>query len=170
MPRRTSIRGDLSDEELEQRYRAAGDPVARSQWQIVWLLALGEPSERVAAVTGYSLTWIRTVARRYNADGAAGIGDRRHANRGGPRLLTPEQEAALDQALEGAAPGGGRWTAAKVADWMSQQLGRPVGAATGWRVLRRLDWRRYRPRPQHAKADTAAQAAFRQTTSASRER
>jgi transposase len=137
--------------------------VARSQWQIVWLLAQGEPSERVAAVTGYSLTWVRTVARRYNADGAAGIGDRRHAHRGGRRLLTSEQEAALDPALEGAAPGGGRWTAAKVAAWMSQQLGRPVADGTGWRALRRLDWRRYRPRPQHAKADVAAQAAFVQT-------
>ena len=147
--------------------------MARSQWQIVWLLALGEPSERVAAVTGYSLTWIRTVARRYNAEGAAGIGDRRHANRGGPRLLTPEQMAALDQALEGAAlegaaPGGGRWTAAKVAAWIAERTGRRVGIPTGWRYLRRLEWRRYRPRPQHAKADTAAQAAFRQTDSASR--
>ena len=101
MPRRTSVRADLSVEELERRYRAAGDPVARSQWQIVWLLAHGEPSERVSAVTGYSLTWVRTVARRYNAEGAPGIGDRRHANRGGPRLLSPEQEAALDQAVEG---------------------------------------------------------------------
>jgi hypothetical protein len=84
--------------------------VARSQWQIVWLLAQGEPSARVAAVTGYSRTWVRTwvrtVARRYNAAGAAGIGDRRHGNRGGRRLLTPKQEAALDQALEGAAPDG----------------------------------------------------------------
>jgi transposase len=153
----------LSVEELERRYRAAGDPVARSQWQIVWLLALGEPSERVRAVTGYSLTWVRTVARRYNAGAEQGIGDRRHANRGGTRLLTSEQMVALDQALEGAAPGGGRWTAAKVAGWMSQQLGRSVAEGTGWRYLRRLDWRRYRPRPQHAKADVAAQAAFVQT-------
>lgn len=168
MGKRIQIRADLSTEELERRYRQAQDPVARSQWQIVWLLALGEPSERVAAVTGYSLTWIRTVARRYNAEGAAGIGDRRHANRGGPRLLTPEQMAALDQALEGAAPGGGRWTAAKVAGWIGEQIGRPVAEETGWRYLRRLDWRRYRPRPQHAKADGAAQAAFRQTDSASK--
>jgi transposase len=168
MPRRTSIRADRGVEELERRYRQAGDPVARSQWQIVWLLAQGEPSERVAAVTGYSLTWVRTVARRYNARGEAGIGDRRHANRGGPRLLSPEQEAALDQALEAAAPGGGRWTAAKVAGWMSLQIGRTVAEETGWRSLRRLDWRRSRPRPQHAKADVAAQAAFRQTDSASR--
>jgi transposase len=163
MPKRTSIRADLSVKELERRYRQAADPVARSHWQIVWLLAQGEPSERVRAVTGYSLTWIRTVARRYNAAGAPGLGDRRHANRGGTRLLTSEQMVALDQALEGAAPGGGRWTAAKVAGWMRQQLGRPVAEGTGWRYLRRLDWRRYRPRPQHAKADAAAQAAFRQT-------
>jgi transposase len=142
--------------------------VARSQWQIVWLLAQGHRSEQVAGVTGYSLTWVRTVARRYNAAGEAGIGDRRHANRGGRRLLTPEQEAALDQALAGEAPGGGRWTAAKVAAWMSLQLGRPVAEGTGWRALRRLDWRRYRPRPQHAKADVAAQAAFVQTDSASK--
>ncbi len=147
--------------------------MARSQWQIVWLLAQGELSERVAAVTGYSLTWVRTVARRYNADGAAGIGDRRHANRGGRRVLTPEQEAALDQALEGAAPGGaapggGRWTAAKVADWIEERSGRAVAEETSWRYLRRLDWRRYRPRPQHAKADVAAQAAFVQTDLASK--
>ena len=137
--------------------------MARSQWQIVWLLAQGEPSERVSAVTGYSLTWVRTVARRYNAEGAPGIGDRRHANRGGPRLLSPEQETALDQAVEGAAPGGGRWTAAKVAGWIGEQMGRPVAEETGWRYLRRVDWRRYRPRPRHAKADVAAQAAFKQT-------
>ena len=79
-----------------------------------------------------------------------------------------EQMAALDQALAGAAPGGGRWTAANVAAWMSQQIGRPVAEETGWRYLRRLEWRRYRPRPQHAKADVAAQAAFVQTGSASR--
>jgi transposase len=148
-------------EELEQCYRQASDPVARSQWQIVWLLAQGQPSERVVETTGYSLTWVRTVARRYNADGTKGIGDRRHANRGGPRLLTSEQHAALDQALEGAAPDGGLWTAAKVAGWISVQTGRTVGVGTGWRYLRRLDWRRYRPRPRHLKADEAAQQAFK---------
>ncbi len=156
-----SIRADLSGEELERRYRQASDPVARSQWQIVWLVAQGQPSEQVVEVTGYSLTWVRTVARRYNADGEQGIGDRRHANGGGPRLLAPEQEAELDRALEGAAPDGGRWTAGKVAGWIAARIGRPVGVQTGWRYLRRLDWRRYRPRPQHAKADAQAQAAFK---------
>jgi len=163
MPRRTSIRADTGVEELERRYRAAGDPVARSQWQIVWLLAHGERSERVAAVTGYSLTWVRTLARRYNADGEKGIGDRRHANPGGPRVLTSELQAELDRALEGAAPDGGLWTGAKVAGWIGARLGRTVSDETGWRYLRRLDWRRYRPRPAHIKADPAAQQAFKKS-------
>src|SRR5262249_27623273 len=87
MPRRTSIRVDLGVEELERRYRAAGDPVARSQWQMVWLLAQREPSARVAAVRGDALRWVRTVARRYNAGAEQGSGDRRHATRGGPRRV-----------------------------------------------------------------------------------
>jgi transposase len=153
----------LSAEELERRYRQAQDPVARSQWQIVWLLARGQRSEQVEESTGYSLTWVYTVARRYNADGENGIGDGRHGNPGGTRLLREEQEAELDRALEGAAPDGGKWTAAKVAAWIAQCTGRTVGVHTGWRYLRRLAWRRYRPRPQHAKADMAAQAAFQQT-------
>ena len=150
-------------EELEQRYRASQDPVARSQWQIVWLLAQGQPSAQVVEVTGYSLTWVRTVARRYNADGEQGIGDRRQSNPGGPTVLTSERQAELDQALEGAAPDGGLWTGAKVATWIGSRLGRAVSATTGWRYLRRLDWRRSRPRPRHIKADPAAQQAFKKS-------
>jgi transposase len=163
MGKRINMRADLSVKELERRYRQAQDPVARSQWQIVWLLARRLPSEQVGAMTGYSLTWVYTVARRYNAEGEAGIGDGRHSNPGGPRILSAEQQVELDRALEGAAPEGGRWTAAKVAAWIAERTGRRVGIQTGWRSLRRLDWRRSRPRPRHAKADPEAQAAFKQT-------
>jgi hypothetical protein len=34
----------------------------RSHWQMVWLLAQGLPSERVAAITGYTANCVRTVA------------------------------------------------------------------------------------------------------------
>jgi transposase len=163
MGKRISIRADLSAEELERRYRQAQDPVARSQWQIVWLLARGQHSEQVGEATGYSLTWVYTVARRFNADGGQGIGDGRHGNPGGPRVLSEEQQAELDRALEGAAPDGGKWTAEKVAAWIAERTGRRVGVQTGWRYLRRLDRRRYRPRPRHVKADPEAQAAFKQT-------
>src|SRR5262249_37533781 len=153
MARRITIRADLRVEELEQRYRQATDPVARSQWQIVWLLAQGRTSAQVEAATGYSLTWIRTIARRYQAAGEVGSGDRRHGNAGGKRRLSAEQEAELDRALEGAAPDGGLWTGRQVARWIGERTGTPVSVVCGWSYLRRLDRRRYRPRPRHARAD-----------------
>jgi hypothetical protein len=62
----------------------------------VWLLALGQPTDTVAASTGYSKTWIYTIVQRYNQAGAAGIGDRRHANPGSKPLLSPDLVAELD--------------------------------------------------------------------------
>jgi len=37
---------------MGQRYRAARQPIARSQLQIVWLLSQGRSEREVAAVTG----------------------------------------------------------------------------------------------------------------------
>src|SRR5262245_28243564 len=134
MGKRISIRADLSVEELERRSRPAQDPVARSQWQIVWLLARGRPSEQVGETTGYSVTWIYTVARRYTADGEQGIGDGRHGNPGGQRILSEEQQAELDRALEGAAPAGRRWTAGGGAGGRRSRWrpGSPSAPDAGW--------------------------------------
>jgi transposase len=161
MQKPLSIAEHLPVGELERRSRQATDGVARSQWQILWLLAGGQSTARVAATTGYSLTWIRTVAHRYNADGPAGVGDRRHRNPGAKRLLTREQEQELDQTLDGLTPDGGQWTCRKVADWMGQRVGRQLDAARGSEMLRRLRFSRGKPRPLHAKADAAAQTAFK---------
>ncbi len=57
------------------------DPVARSQWQILWLLAAALPTAEVAQVTGYAVRWMQEIARRYRA-GPEAIGDHRHTNPG----------------------------------------------------------------------------------------
>jgi hypothetical protein len=59
----------LSDYELQERYRLAHDPVARSRWHFLWLLARGLTATAIARVTGYSAYWIGQIARRYNAAG-----------------------------------------------------------------------------------------------------
>jgi len=149
----------LTVTEMEQRYRGAGDPVARSQWQILWLLAGGMPTAQVARVTGYSVRWIQEVARRYRA-GPEAIGDRRHDNPGAAPLLNREQQEALRQALAGPAPDGGLWTCRSVATWMSQTLSRPVSEQRGWEWMRRVGFTPQRPRPRETRADPAAQDAF----------
>lgn len=161
MPKKLSLQPHLSTEELEQRYRQARDPVERSHYQIIWLLSQGPLTREVAAVTGYSPTWIREIARRYNAHGPAGLGDRRHANPGAPALLTTEQQAELGRALQAPPADGGLWTSRKVADWIAQTTGQSVSVQRGWEYLRRLDYTRQVPRPTHAKADRTEQEAFR---------
>jgi transposase len=151
--------------ELERRYRGARDPVGRSHWQIVWLLAGGTPTAEVSRVTGYSVNWVREVARRYREEGPAGLGDRRHGNPGGAPLLTPGQQAELRAALAGPAPDGGLWTCRKVAGWIGERVGRPVAEARGWEWLRRLGFSPQRPRPRETRADPEAQAAFKRGAS-----
>ena len=52
MAKRITIQPHLSLDELEIRYRGAKDPIERSHYQIIWLLACGRPTEEVADVTG----------------------------------------------------------------------------------------------------------------------
>ena len=161
MARTLSIPPHLTLDELEHRYRRAEDPVARSQWQIVWLLAGGLSTAEVAHVTSSSVNWIREIATRYREDGPSGIGDRRHGNPGAVPLLTPAQQAQLREALGGPALDGGLWTCHNVAAWIGAQIGRTVEPSRGWEWLRRLGFTPQRPRPRERRADPAAQEAFK---------
>src|SRR5689334_12934449 len=124
MKKPMSVQPHLSVEAVERRYRQAKDPVERSQWQIIWLLAQGKTTKAIEEVTGYSLAWIRTIAHRYNQEGPAGIGDRRHGNPGGRFLLSAQLRAQLVAALEEPPLDGGLWTGRKVAQWILARTGR----------------------------------------------
>src|SRR5680860_1022478 len=148
-------------DELAQRYRRATDAVARSHWQILWLLVGGASSAEVARVTRYSVNWIREIARRYREEGPAGIGDRRHGNPGAAPLLDAAQQEQLRAALGGPAPDGGLWTGRQVARWIGVAIGRPVDPARGWEGMRRLGFTPQRPRPRETRVDPVAQEAFK---------
>jgi transposase len=161
MPNRLSIQTHLTVHELETRYRTAKDPVARRHWQAIWLLARGWASAQVAAIIGYTVSWVRPLARRSNQLGPAGLEDRRHRNPGAAGLFSATQRTALLTALKPPPPDGGVWTGPKAAAWMTTTLGRRVHPQRGWETLRRLGWTAKVPRPRHAKADLTAQAAFK---------
>jgi hypothetical protein len=133
MPRRIKLTTNLSVDELERRYRSAGEGTERSHWHILWLLAQGHPAFQVAQLTGYSAYWIGRIARRFTEEGAAALVDHRTAPHGRARrphphtlLSTPEQLEELRQALSGPAPQDEGWNSRTVAAWLSARVGRPV--------------------------------------------
>jgi len=139
MARRISLEPHLTIEELEGRYRGIKDPVERSRWHFLWLLARGLTATLVASITGYSAYWIGRIARRYNQHGPAGVKNFRHQSRPSALLLSAAQQDELAAALAaGSAPKGDRWSGRTVAAWISQLLGRRVGRQLGWVYLRRL--------------------------------
>jgi transposase len=163
MARRISLEPHLTIEDLEGRYRSTKDPVERSRWHFLWLLARGLTAKLVASITGYSAYWIGRIAWRYNEHGPAGVVDLRHQSRPSVPLLTASQQDELVAAQAGgSAPDGDRWSGRTVATWISQRLGRHIGRQLGWAYLRRLGARLRVPRPCHVQADPQAQADFKQ--------
>ena len=169
MGRHIHLTPHLRISELEQRYRAAHEPHERSWWQILWLLARGQTATAIAETTGYNRAWIGQIAKRYNEQGPAGMVNRQHTTSWrAPRMLSPEQQEELRQALAGPAPTGAkRWTARLVADWMAATLGRPVATQRGWDYLQRLKHSQQVPRPQHVLADPEQQAEFKKRSARS---
>ena len=163
MARRISLAPHLTLEELEGRYRSTKDPVERSRWHFLWLLARGLTAQVISSITGYSAYWIGRIARRYNEHGPHGVKDLRHQSRPSTPLLSASQQDELVAVLaRGSAPEGDRWSGRTVAAWISQRLDRRVSRKLGWTYLRHLGARLRVPRPRHVQADPQAQADFTQ--------
>jgi transposase len=161
MPHRIRLHPYLTGPQLHERYRLAHDPVERSRWHFLWLLARGLTATASAHVTGYSAYWIGQIARRYNQAGPDAMQDQRRHPQARHCLLREERQAALCAALVEPHPAADHWCGRTVAAWLSARLGRRVSRQAGWRALRRVGARFLKPRPRHVQADPMAQAAFK---------
>ena len=160
--RRIHLASYLTTDDLERRYRQASEPHERTWWQILWLLARGQTATAIAQSTGYTAYWIGQLAKRYNAEGPAGMRNQQHTRvRKTPSLLSSAQIEELRQALAGPAPEGERWSGRVVGEWIAARIGRPVRYQTGWAYLQRLKARQRQPRPRHVAASHEEQEAFK---------
>jgi transposase len=160
MPHRIRLAPYLTDDELYDRNRRTHDPVERSHWHFLWLLADGMAATAVAAVTGYSAYWIGQIARRSSARGPDGVKDQRRLARPHRQLLTAAHHEELQAALSGQAPQHDRWNGRTVAVWIAQRLARPICRQVGWVYLRGWGARLCMLRPRHVQADPQAQEDF----------
>jgi transposase len=154
---RLPIAPHLSPAEIARRYRTCRGGVEKTHWQVLWLLTRSEDPPTpvaIAAQVGLTPAWVRTILKRWNAEGPDGLADRRAARNGGKPKLSDEQQAALFEVLQGRPDDGGLWTGPKVAAYVRDRWGVAVRVETGWRWLRRLGLSLQVPRPRNPGAAT----------------
>lgn len=161
MPKRITIQPHLSLEQLQNRFRAAVTVKLAHHYQIIWLLAQGKRTEEVMEITGYSRDWIYELVKGYNNFGPDSLGDHRCENQDHDPLLNDVQQAQLWLVLQQPPPDGGLWSGRKVADWMSEILGRKVARQRGWEYLKSMRFRLRVPRPEHEQADFLEQEEWK---------
>lgn len=154
-----------SVEELRAYYRASSDAVERRRIQVIWFLAEGKSRSEVSKLTAYNRIGICDFVKRYNAEGLAGLRDRRHENPGCPPLLDEQERSQLFAAIQSSVEEEGVWSAAKIQSWIKENLGKEVYLQRAYELLDTLGFSLQSPRPQHAKADPELQDEFKKISS-----
>ena len=165
MPRHLYLKPQLTSDELKQRYRDSQDAIESRRYHLLWLVSKGHTLKQASMITTLSYRYARSVVQSYNRQGPEGVRNR-HKERRPARvaaLLSDEQQQALKEALKQAPADKGKWTSRKVAQWMSEKLGRKVAVQRGWDYLKRLDMVRRKPRPRHLKASYEEQEHFKKS-------
>jgi len=166
-----AIKSHLSVTELEHRYKAAPEAIAKSHFHALWLLARGYSIDQVASLLSFSTRWVRILIERYNEGGPERLGDQRAHNGTEPRILTAEALSALRERLSSLPDDGGVWTGPKIARWLAAFHGiKSVHDQRGWDALVALGWSIQQPRPRHPQAASAPDRARLKKTAARRRR
>lgn len=164
MAERIQLKPHLTTEELRTRYRSCQKPQEKTRWHALYLISKGLVAADAARRVGRASSWITSLTRRYNRDGASAVARKRSTKPSHRAKVDHKLGTELDQALRSAAPDGGLWTAPKVAAWITDKSGQAVHHATAWRAMRRLGFSLQVPRPRNKRRATVEeQAAFKKS-------
>src|SRR5215207_6156326 len=144
-------RRDLSAAELRREAARSRDADAARRMLAIALVLDGHSRADAAAACGMDRQTLRDWVHRYNAEGHAGLSNRRAP--GPTPRLSAAQEAELNRWVED----GPDLARDGVVRWCCRGLHeRTVG-----KLLAKLRFRRLSVRPRHPESDPAAQAAFK---------
>jgi transposase len=156
-------RKDLTPAQLRAAAGKTKDGRAARRMLAIALVLEGMDRTTTAKTCGMDRQTLRDWVHRYNAEGLAGLTNRRSP--GPPARLSPEQKAEF-AALVGAGPdperdGVVRWRRIDLKRQIETMFGVALQERTVGKQLAALGFRRLLVRPQHPKADVAAQEAFK---------
>lgn len=159
-------RKDLTAAQLRAAAGKTKDGRAARRMLAIALVLEGMDRTTAAKTCGMDRQTLRDWVHRYNAEGLAGLTNRRSPGR--PARLSPEQKADLAALVEaGPDPerdGVVRWRRIDLKRRIETMFGVALHERTVGKQLAALGFRRLSVRPQHPKADVVAQEAFKKTS------
>lgn len=160
------VRFDRSTVELRQVAKQEKNPLVVRRILAIALVLDGMDRETAARACGMERQTLRDWVHRYNAEGLAGLRERRHNNRSSP--LTPAVSQAFEELVEqGPDPaihGVVRWRRIDLKQELKARFGISVHERTVGSYLAKLGYGRLSVRPQHPDADSEEQEAFKKTS------
>lgn len=159
MAQRIELKPHLTTEELHIRYRSCQKPQEKVRWRALYLISKRAVAAEAARRVGRASSWITSLARRYNREGAAAISRKRSTKPSHRAKVDHKLGKELAKALRTPAPDGGLWTAPKVATWITERSGQEVHPVTAWRAMRRLGFSLQVPRPANKRRATLEEQA-----------
>ena len=156
-------REGLSAADLRREAARSRDANAARRMLAIALVLDGHSREAAAEACGMDRQTLRDWVHRFNAEGLAGLVNRRVP--GPAPRLSAEQEAAVDRWVEQGPElerdGVVRWRCRDLQERIGREFGVGLHERTVGKLLAKLRFRRLSVRPQHPQSDPAAQAAFR---------
>lgn len=168
MGRAIAIKGHDNEQGLTRAYQRSKCAVERRRIQVIRMLRRGKSRAEVREETVYSEVSIVEVVKRYNAEGLAGLKDKRHENPGAPPLLSDEQILQLAQVVRKDYAQGVLWNGQKVLAWLKEEYDLAVYPQRAFEYLKQISMSQQVPRPRHRKADEVAQDSFKKNVARSR--
>jgi|EndMetStandDraft_5_1072996.scaffolds.fasta_scaffold180927_2 transposase len=160
------LRSDYSGDDLRRLSRASNDAAQTRRLLALAVIYDGGSRTTAAKTGGVGLQIVRDWVMRFNADGAAGLLDRKAP--GKTPLLSRAQRAALAEAVEaGPKPyldGVVRWRLLDLVQWLRDECGVAVSRQTLGRELRTMGYAKLSARPRHYAQDAEAIADFKKTS------
>jgi transposase len=156
-------REGLSAADLRREAARSRDANAARRMLAIALVLDGHSREAAAEACGMDRQTLRDWVHRFNAEGLAGLVNRR-APGPAPRL-SAEQESAVDRWVEQGPElerdGVVRWRCRDLQERIGREFGVGLHERTVGKLLAKLRFRRLSVRPHHPQSDPAAQAAFK---------
>jgi transposase len=158
-----ALRGDFDAAGLRRLARVSKDANQARRLLALATIYAGGTRSAAAEVGGVGLQIVRDWVMRFNADGPAGLLDRKAP--GQPALLNLAHRRALATMIEtGPIPavhGVVRWRLVDLAQWIWEEFKITLSETTLGRVLRQMGYRKLSARPRHHAQNPDAAVAFK---------